>query len=94
MRTDRRRRRRRQRRRLGFEAAFRLEADEFFGYIIVLALTKNTQQDQSGFVDVQSTPELHPAGAVALFDHISQLHHSYTDDAVFTSETVVFDLED
>lgn len=70
-------------------ALVRLELDELFGDVVVVALGEDSQDGEARLVHVDAFTQRQPAGDAAFGGHVLQLQDGHTHGAVLPRETVV-----
>ena len=70
-------------------AQVRLELDELFRHVVVVALREDAQHRQARLVHVDASAQRHPEGDAALAGDVLQLHHGHAHGAVLSGEAVV-----
>lgn len=70
-------------------ALVRLELDELFGHVVVVALGEDAQHRQARLVHVDPPSQRQPAGDAALAGYVLHLQHSHAHGAVLPGKAVV-----
>lgn len=70
-------------------ALVRLELDEFFRHVVIVALREDAQHRQARLVHVDTSAQRHPAGDAALAGYVLHLQHGHPHGAVLSGEAVV-----
>ncbi len=70
-------------------ALVRLELDELFRHVVIVALGEDAQHCQARLVHVDASAQRHPAGDAAFVDYVLHLQYGHAHGAVLSGEAVV-----